>query len=414
MTNITKLKQEKQDEAVELFKTRNTILLTWATGVGKTLAAVKCAFSKKSKNGKWLVVCKEILHIKNFIDDMNKHGYSIEDFKFVCMASLHKEAGNVYEGIIIDEAHGIATELRLKNTQAINYEYCILLSATPRKEHIDAFKESIVKFPYVRFHIPLTEAVDMNFLPQPKFVLVDIVLDNKNRYITHTIRKGKKKDVLVVTTDYSNYIKERARLKRDNVDEYVMKVMCTEKEYYDLLTNQAEFFRKKSYYNKYFEFRYLNLYSKRKSFVAKLKTEAAKSLIDKHKNERFLVFSDTKSQANEFYLHNTEGATIIHSDYDKASIQSSVEQFNSGEKNRLIAVDMARESMNLTNIDGCIIVQIDSYEGSFLQMLGRSLRGKDPVCYLIRAVNTKDAEYVSNAISAIDNSWITTITYDPS
>ncbi len=62
---------------------------------------------------------------------------------------------------------------------------------------------------------------------------------------------------------------------------------------------------------------------------------------------------------------------------------------------------MAQEGLNLTDIEVCIIVQLDGEIRGFLQKVGRSLRGKDPKVYILYVENTKDEEYLRKALDEI-------------
>ena len=68
-------KNQIQDKAVKLLYIYRRILLSWATGCGKTLASLKMVklLNEKKGNIKGYVICKEHNHINNWKLDIKEH-----------------------------------------------------------------------------------------------------------------------------------------------------------------------------------------------------------------------------------------------------------------------------------------------------------------------------------------------------
>ena len=136
--------------------------------------------------------------------------------------------------------------------------------------------------------------------------------------------------------------------------------------------------------------------SERKRFLGSIKTDSVRELIKKENldNRRYICFCSSIEQATALGHGND-----IHS--KKNNSQDSINRFNNRESNCLYSVGMAQEGLNLTDIEVCIIVQLDGEIRGFLQKVGRSLRGKDPKVYILYVENTKDEEYLRKALDEI-------------
>ena len=87
--------------------------------------------------------------------------------------------------------------------------------------------------------------------------------------------------------------------------------------------------------------------------------------------------------------------------------QAIIDSFNEKKIQRLYAVGMATEGLNLKDIEVGVIVQLDGKERLFVQKFGRSLRAEDPVAYIFYYKDTQDEIYLKNALENIDNKFIT-------
>ena len=67
---------------------------------------------------------------------------------------------------------------------------------------------------------------------------------------------------------------------------------------------------------------------------------------------------------------------------------------------------MLREGINLEKIDSSIIIQLDNQLLSFIQMLGRCIRGLLPECYILVVRNTQDEVYLNTALAGFDNKYL--------
>ena len=185
---------------------------------------------------------------------------------------------------------------------------------------------------------------------------------------------------------------------------YVLKFSCTQKEKYEYINEQFDYW-KRQYFRNQGNIRLKNMWlqwgTKRKRFLGELKTREAEELCVKLNKEgkRFICFCSSIIQA-EFL----GGENCIHS--KKKDVEGVISAFNSGKTNSIFAVGMLQEGQNLTNIQAGIIVQLDGEERGFIQKFGRSLRAEDPVQYILYYKNTRDEEYLQKALENINKDYV--------
>src|SRR5688572_1067450 len=68
-------KDDIQNRAIKLSETNPHLILSWATGCGKSLAALKIIKSRidAGDTTPWLIVCSELNHIDNWVAEIVKH-----------------------------------------------------------------------------------------------------------------------------------------------------------------------------------------------------------------------------------------------------------------------------------------------------------------------------------------------------
>lgn len=147
--------------------------------------------------------------------------------------------------------------------------------------------------------------------------------------------------------------------------------------------------------------KFMNLASSRKKFIASVKTEKAKEIINSFKGYRHICFTGSIEQSLEL-----GGSSSVNSKNSKKLNQDLIDGFNSKMYSMLYAVSMLREGLNLTEIEKGLIIQLDSTVGSYFQMLGRMLRHKFPEIHLIKLRKTQDEKYFKNAMIDFDENFI--------
>lgn len=346
---INKEKDKIQDNAVKLSESYPSLLLSFATGVGKSLAAIKIIERNSEEN--WYILCKETNHIGNWLQEFVTHGkeYLLNKVKIFCYDSLHKYIGTE-ANLVLDEGHAI-TELRLKQIKQIKTKKVVILSATVEEDKKYLLQQ--ITGTLKEYHISITDAINKGLLPAPKVFIVDVYLDTLER--------------------------ETYRKLENSVEYFKGKYMQTREDGY--------------------QYKWLNTALKRKQFLSNCKTDKAREILKHLSNKRLVCFTGSIQQCIDL-----GGKNVVHSkNKDKAEI---IKRFNIENIDKLFAVNMLREAMNLTNIQAGIIVQLDNKKLSFIQMLGRVFRADLPECYVLVVKDTQDEVYLETVLEGFDTKYL--------
>jgi superfamily II DNA or RNA helicase len=370
-------KTEIQDHTVSLSVSYKNLLLELATGLGKSLAAIRII---ERVGGNWCIVIAEINHELNWRNEFILHDkeHLLQNITFKCYASIHKNIKD--EHYIFDEIHRIFSENRLKSLKKIvsiqHDKYILGLSATLTKTQKETLWAIIGE--YYNFKITISQAVQWGLLPKPSIYLVPVQLDNTIR--NHTF----------------NFSKDKV-------------IKCTEKEKYNLISDRIDYF-KKQYFdtrNEFDKIKWLSAGNTRKKFLSECKTKFAKILVEKLKNKRFICFTGSIKQSEEL----SKGLSI-HSRLNKKSREKLITQFNKGEIDYIFTTNMLREGMNLHNIEAGILIQLDNQEKNMIQQLGRTMRSLIPEFYVLYVEDTQDFTYLTTATEGLNKEYVATINLD--
>lgn len=347
--NKNEEKDKIQDNAIKLSESYPSLLLSFATGSGKSLAAIKI-IERNSKED-WYILCKETNHIGNWLKEFitHKKEHLLNKVKIFCYDSLHKYIGTK-ANLVLDEGHAI-TPLRLKQIKQIETNKVIILSATVEEDKKELLRQ--ITGSLKEYNISISEAIKKGLLPSPKVYIVDVILNEKER---------------------KEYIKLNNRVEYFKVN------------YFQKQTKQTEFI-------------WLNSALKRKQFIANCKTNKAKEILNYLKDKRLICFTGSIKQCVEL-----GGKYVVHSKNKENS--KIISAFNNEKLDKIFAVNMLREAMNLTNIEAGVIIQLDNKKLSFIQMLGRIFRADLPECYILVVKDTQDEVYLQTVLEGFDTKYL--------
>ncbi len=360
-------REEIQQDSVELSVIHPKLILELATGVGKSLAAIKII---KKHGGLWSIVIAETNHELNWRDEFIKHGEEslLKDIKFFCYQSLHKHLDG--ENYVMDEIHHLQSDKRLSMASKINFKRLIGLSATLSRKQIESLVEAVGT---IHIHkVNLSEAISYGILPEPVVYFVGVTLDNKVRNLKYYFGKEKF-------------------------------VMCTEQEMYTRFTNRIEtlklnYFATNTLYDKV---KWLKLANDRKKFLSDCKTPYAKELLQILDSKRLICFTGSIEQSESL-----SNGLSVHSKIGKKVRESMIADFNNGITSKLFATGMLKEGMNLNNIEAGIICQLDNNLRYFSQTHGRILRSELPEQYVLYVKDTQDETYVTTALEDFNMDYV--------
>ena len=121
-------------------------------------------------------------------------------------------------------------------------------------------------------------------------------------------------------------------------------------------------------------------------------------LLQKHKRESWIVFTENKKQAKEFNkIINTKGykSAIYNTDLDNAEREENLNNFKSGNLNVLVSCTALDEGFDMPEADGAMILSASSSKRQRIQRMGRVLRitaNKENA--LIVTVYSSNTEYI--------------------
>lgn len=344
-----KEKDKIQDNAVKLSESYPSLLFSWSTGTGKSLAAIKII--ERNSEEDWYILCKETNHIGNWMKEFIEHNkeHLLHKVKIFCYDSLHKYIGTK-ANLVLDEGHAI-TPLRLAAIKQIQTKKVIILSATVEEDKRQLLEQ--ITGSLKEYKISISDSINKGLLPVPKVFIVDVILSDQQ-----------KKEYIKINNRFEYFRTEHFRLQ----------------------TQQSEFL-------------FLNAGLKRKQFLAKCKTEKAKEVLKYLNDKRLVCFTGSIQQCIDL-----GGKYVVHSkNKDRAHI---IRRFNNRNIDKLFAVNMLREAMNLTDIEAGMIVQLDNKKLSFVQMLGRVFRAELPECYVLVVKDTQDEVYLQTVLEGFDTKYL--------
>lgn len=391
MTKRETNRLKAQEYAVYLSNNFKQVILEWATGVGKSLAAIKIIendLNEGTSRGEWnlwYIVCAERQHITNWEDEFKKHGYqSLLDLGYIrifCYQSLHKYKTKA--NLILDEAHGV-TDLRLDLLQQVKGDKVISLSATLEPER---YRQLQILEPDSKVYtITTDQAIAADMLPKPVVVKVECALFSRlrNQYDTYdTLIRGYEIDIgtaqaeLDKLSDPFNHPKPEDILK---VRQFANRID----------SNKANILKTKI---------------RRKALLANSKTVAVSAVQSSmmKAGTKFITFSGSTAQCHRLGFTN---GMDIHSRNSAKVNQQRIDSFNKGDLKGLVCNKMLRQGTNLEGVEMGIICQLDAKQLSFVQMMGRIFRSHTPILFVFVTKDTVDEVYWEECIKDLDPSYI--------
>jgi superfamily II DNA or RNA helicase len=395
MNNDFKTKLQKQE--FEALKDKHRVILRWATGCGKSKMTIDLVNNvlknfSSSKPAYVLFVVAERAHINNWKEEMKKWNLNSSKMEctIICYNSLPKMVDKLFDVVVLDEGHHAFTEKRKEALKRIYANNVYILSATLSYAKVHEAEEIYGKF--VTSTVSLKKAIKEDVLPDPKIYVIGLTLDN-TKVNQKVIGVKGKNPIEVSYEDRFKYITKKIPCV----------IKCTEYQKYNHITSSMDYWKDRyTVSNRPMDKnKWVNLGSQRKRFIGELKTEYVKDLISKLKDKRYICFCTSVAQAVSL-----NGKYTVSSRRTTSANQSVIDAFNNKETNSLFAVSMLTEGMNLTDIDACVITQLDGQQRLFIQKLGRSLRSKSPLAFIFYYKGTQDENYLKQAIENIDEKFV--------
>jgi len=402
-------REDLKQWASESVNKNDVTVLEYGTGTGKTLCSLNAIVNSVYKDSKGLILVAETSHKVSWELEMKKHNIQL-DYAMDCYASANKHISESYDWVIMDEIHincfGPSTSIQLEQILAKTKKIIYLSGTIPDYVKKELYKRHrLLKQDVNWIKFSTSDAIDNNILPEPKIFVVDIPLSKDKQYV-YTKIKGGKQAVKGPTIDctYKEMFEKLKLLKSQKF--YTLNISCTEKEYYEILSNEVDFAKKQSFAIKaqYAQIQWQRKAGQRKTFLGKIKLPVALDLLEQNKNYRTIWFCNSIEQADEIG-NNVSDGIVIHSKTNVVP-KKVITDYNSKKLNHIFAKGMFKSGVNLEDIQVGVFVQVDNSSVSLNQILGRVLRSTLPVLYVFRCVGTKDDEYVNTALEDINPKYI--------
>lgn len=393
-------KDDVQDEAVEISKQTDKILLKHGTGLGKSLSFIRIQEYHKPKSV--YIIVSEKNHIQNWINEYKKHGKEelLKVVTFFCYASIHKYMDTKVDMLCMDEGHHVTSEARLDSLSTIKANKIILLSATIKPNQVEAIESVVGEF--YKYTVGLKLAIEEDIIPTPIVYLIPLELNNINSETIEFTRGNSKlrEKIYCEFKDRFKYIRNKKLYP--NID---LIIQCSQFQKNSYLDDMNVYYKRQFFVSRslIFKNKWLQNGMERKRYLARIKTSLVQTLLNKVKHKRFICFCGSIDQARIL----SDNKNLLCSEEKNTDI--TIDKFNNGDISNLFVINMLQEGANLSDIEVGIIVQLDGDVGPFIQKSGRIMRSKQPIIYVFYYKDTRDEEYLQNIYKEIDSENIRVI-----
>ena len=360
-----------QEKAFPLWWAKKRGIVKVVTGGGKTVFAIHCLtkYLEEQKDNSIFIVVPSIALLdqwyeglqKTFGDkdiSLNGGGENLETISKITISTIdsvkniiHKfNASNTL--LIVDECHKIGTEKR-GETLTNSWHATLGLSATPERDYDDNFYIIIKKilgdiiFDYDYIDAREDEVI-VNFKLLYAYAAMTEDEEEKYKKFTKSIQR------------------RAATIGGNNMNDYPLKM---------LIFNRARMVKN-----------------------SKNRIPFGVELLQKHKRDSWIVFTENKKQAKEFNkIINKKGykSAIYNTDLDNNEREENLNNFKSGNLNVLVSCTALDEGFDMPEADGAMILSASSSKRQRIQRMGRVLRitaNKENA--LIVTVYSSNTEYV--------------------
>ncbi|MDA9804535.1 DEAD/DEAH box helicase [Gammaproteobacteria bacterium] len=342
--------REWQEKAFPLWWAKKRGIVKVVTGGGKTVFAIHCLtkYLEEEKDNSIFIVVPSIALLDQWYEvlqktfdgtdiSLNGGGEHLEEILKVTISTIdsvkniiHKfDASNTL--LIVDECHKIGTEKR-GETLTNNWHATLGLSATPERDYDDNFYIIIKKilgdiiFDYDYIDAREDEVI-VNFKLLYAYAAMTKDEEDKYKKFTKSIQR------------------RAATIGGNNMNDYPLKM---------LIFNRARMVKN-----------------------SKNRIPFGVELLQKHKRDSWIVFTENKKQAKEFNkIINKKGykSAIYNTDLDNAEREENLSNFKSGNLNVLVSCTALDEGFDMPEADGAMILSASSSKRQRIQRMGRVLR----------------------------------------
>ncbi|MDB2534657.1 DEAD/DEAH box helicase [Gammaproteobacteria bacterium] len=360
-----------QEKAFPLWWAKKRGIVKVVTGGGKTVFAIHCLtkYLEEQKDNSIFIVVPSIALLdqwyeglqKTFGDkdiSLNGGGEHLENISKITISTIDSVKNIIHKFnapntlLIVDECHKIGTEKRGEILTG-NWHATLGLSATPERDYDDNFYIIIKKI--------LGDIIfDYDYIDARED---EVIVNFKLLYAYAEMTEAENDKY----KDFTKKIQRRAAtIGGNNMNDYPLKM---------LIFNRARMVKN-----------------------SKNRIPFGVELLQKHKRDSWIVFTENKKQAKEFNkIINKKGykSAIYNTDLDNNEREENLNNFKSGNLNVLVSCTALDEGFDMPEADGAMILSASSSKRQRIQRMGRVLRitaNKENA--LIVTVYSSNTEYV--------------------
>jgi len=342
--------REWQAKAFPLWWAKKRGIVKVVTGGGKTVFAIHCLtkYLEENKDHSIFIVVPSIALLDQWHEGLQKDfnekdialnggGEHLEHLSRINISTIDS-VKNIIEQfdasktlLIVDECHKIGTEKR-GEVLTNNWHATLGLSATPERDYDDNFYIIIRKilgdiiFDYDYIDAREDEVI-VNFKLLYAYAAMTPDEEEKYKKFTKSIQR------------------RAATIGGNDMNDYPLKM---------LIFNRARMVKN-----------------------SKNRIPFGIELLQKHKRDSWIVFTENKKQAKEFNkIINTKGykSAIYNTDLDNAEREENLNNFKNGNLNVLVSCTALDEGFDMPEADGAMILSASSSKRQRIQRMGRVLR----------------------------------------
>lgn len=388
-------REEHTERILALSEQNKYLLLKLPTSFGKCLIAIQLI--RKHCSGALfypvLIVVPRLVLIDNWKKEIEKweglpENVSVE---FTTYVSLHKHADKDWGMIVFDETHHF-TENCLEIMDSYSYDRVLCMSATIPKEQRWRLREAFTGIK--EYSVTARMAIEEEILPDPKVLLIPLILNNVN--VNQTYIKNKSKPGVPIKAYYNQ------RRSVIGIKNRPIHILCTEQEYYNEISTMIDWWKQKYMASSevYAKNNWLRLAKERLNWLAERKNQFVLKLLVLLEERRVLTFCTSILQTEQL------GKYCINSKNKDSDL--NLEKFNNGEVNHITSCNCLNEGVNLSDCQIGIYANVGSSEIVEIQRLGRTLRHKNPLLIIPYYVGTREEEIVKKMTRNYNEELMTT------
>ena len=342
--------REWQAKAFPLWWAKKRGIVKVVTGGGKTVFAIHslAKYLEENKDHSVFIVVPSIALLDQWYEGLQKDfnekdialnggGEHLEHLSRINISTIDS-VKNIIEQfdasktlLIVDECHKIGTEKR-GEVLTNNWHATLGLSATPERDYDDNFYIIIRKilgdiiFDYDYIDAREDEVI-VNFKLLYAYAAMTPDEEEKYKKFTKSIQR------------------RAATIGGNDMNDYPLKM---------LIFNRARMVKN-----------------------SKNRIPFGIELLQKHKRDSWIVFTENKKQAKEFNkIINTKGykSAIYNTDLDNAEREENLNNFKNGNLNVLVSCTALDEGFDMPEADGAMILSASSSKRQRIQRMGRVLR----------------------------------------